>query len=260
MWVGLWIVLAAAALRDGYAAYVAAERAVSDDANCVAFSRFEGPTPESCVRAVAVIEPFPFHDEVIPTSVHLVQSAGADCVHVVKPFHGNREYDILDSHAGVDTVRSHGELGFAFEDVEAATQTHGLANSEQLLHTTRFDLVVINTFMGGAIRYVDMIYKILRILTNGAVNTGNKRLTSSSGATSSDSSWTCTKKRRRSSRSFPRRSWCSSRARGDPRRQRTLPSRTVAVRADRQGHRLGPLFLWSPRDPIQASRKRGQLG
>mmetsp|Transcript_40631 Transcript_40631/g.127103 ORF Transcript_40631/g.127103 Transcript_40631/m.127103 type:complete len:278 (-) Transcript_40631:645-1478(-) len=54
------------------------------------------PWDGECKSRAAVMEIFTWHDEVVPTSVQLLASAGADCIAVLKPNIGVREYDVYD--------------------------------------------------------------------------------------------------------------------------------------------------------------------
>mmetsp|Transcript_23904 Transcript_23904/g.75298 ORF Transcript_23904/g.75298 Transcript_23904/m.75298 type:complete len:542 (-) Transcript_23904:23-1648(-) len=75
---------------------------------------------ECRVRA-AVMEQFSWHEEVIPTSVQLLAAAGADCIAVLRPIAGIREFDIYEEMhrwaRGVSVFRG-------VDDVQAVLASH----------------------------------------------------------------------------------------------------------------------------------------
>lgn len=108
---------------------------------------------KTCTRPAAVVEAFPFHDEVIPTSVKLLEAAGADCIVVLKPYVGARQFD------NFDILKRWAPL---------VKIVHRPDNVERFLRTTKLDLMLIETFMMGPKTYVNEISKYLGILAENA--------------------------------------------------------------------------------------------
>lgn len=89
-----------------------------------------GPTAD-CQFPAAVMEWFPFHDEVIPTAVKLLMSAGADCIALLKRVGGMREFDV-------------------FSEIRRWSPNfvliHGQVEIDKFLQKTSIRLIVVNTF------------------------------------------------------------------------------------------------------------------
>lgn len=105
----------------------------------------------ACLRPAAVIEMFPFRDEMIPTSVKLVISGGADCVAVLKP---------------TENVRDSGVLEHLKRWAPLVKVVHGARRVERFLKTVNLSLIVIDTFQAGpqpaqlAIEYLLIISRL----------------------------------------------------------------------------------------------------
>jgi len=108
---------------------------------------------EKCTSPAAVLEAYPFHDEVIPTSVKLLTAAGADCVAVLKPTRSEREYDIFT------------EMRRWAPAVEVV---HGAGRCERFIRKARLKLLILDTFNGRNETYVQNAFRFLAATAKAA--------------------------------------------------------------------------------------------
>lgn len=141
----------------GLLAFALINPVLSEDAEtrCTTFDGVENIVSKpwsspTCSKRVAIVEVYPFHDEVIPSAVKLMQASGADCVAMLKLQKGSREYDIF-----VEVKKWAPNLEIV----------RGLQDSFDILEAGNLDAVMINTFQSGNQAFMSTVTKIIKAVS-----------------------------------------------------------------------------------------------